>query len=65
MTKRVVVPFRLRTAVTERIHNTKVADDDVVGEGCFGVVFKGAFRGEDVPIKMKDADATRWRSSRT
>ena len=43
--------------------HTEVADDDVVGEGCFGVVFKGAFRGEDVPIKMNDADATRWRSS--
>ena len=52
-----VSEFRLKveTEQTSKLHYDDVACEKQIGEGSFGVVFKGTFRGNDVAIKkMKE-----------
>ena len=57
VTKRVGVA--LETELSTRLHYDDVAAEKQIGEGSFGVVFKGTFHGQDVAIKkMKEVDAS-------
>ena len=35
------------------IHNDEVVRDKQIGEGIFGIVFKGTFKGNDVAVDQK------------
>ena len=49
----------LETALSSRLHDTFVVAEKQIGEGSFGVVFRGTFRGQDAAIKkMKEVDAS-------
>ena len=51
----VPLAVRAETEVTTRLHYRDVTGEQKIGEGSFGVVFKGTFHGNDVVIKtMKD-----------
>ena len=55
----VPVGVKAVTEVSTKLHYGDVACEAQVGEGSFGVVFKGTFRGNDVAVKkMKDVDAS-------
>ena len=54
------VCVKAETEVTTRLHYDDVICEKQIGEGSFGVVFIGTFRGDCVAIKkMKDVDASR------
>ena len=51
--------IKAETEVTTKLHYDDVVCEKQIGEGSFGVVFKGTFRGNDVAIKkMKEVDAS-------
>ena len=57
VTKRVGVEFE--TEVSTKLHYDDVVCEKQIGEGSFGIVFKGTFQGNDVAVKkMKDVDAS-------
>ena len=56
-TKRVGVCFE--TELTTKLHFDDIICEKQIGEGSFGVVFKGTFRGNDVAVKkMKEVDTS-------
>ena len=46
--------MKAETEVTTRLHSDDIICEKQIGEGSFGVVFKGSFHGNDVAInRMK------------
>ena len=57
ITKRVGLNFK--TELTTKLHCDDIVCEKEIGEGSFGVVYKGKFAGNDVAVKrMKEVDAT-------
>ena len=55
----VSVWIKAATEVSTKLHYDDIACETQIGEGSFGVVFKGTFRGEDVAVKkMKEVGAS-------
>ena len=58
-TVNIPVGIKAETELTTTLHYDDIVCEKQIGEGSFGIVFKGTFRGNDVAIKkMKDVDAS-------
>ena len=56
------IPFKIeaKTKMTTRLDYDELIDEKKLGEGSFGIVFKGTFRGHSVAIKkMKEVKQTK------
>ena len=51
-TSRVKIEITAATELTAKLYYDDITMDRQIGEGSFGVVFKGVFRGDDVAVKM-------------
>ena len=49
-TKQTHVAVKMKTKLTTFLHNSELKEEKVLGEGSFGIVFKGTFRGNDVAM---------------
>ena len=58
-TANIPLGIRAETEVSTKLHYDDVVCEKQIGEGSFGVVFKGTFMGNDVAVKkMKEVDAS-------
>ena len=53
------IPVQAETELTSKLHYDDIVCEKQIGEGSFGIVFKGKFRGETVAVKkMKGVGVT-------
>ena len=56
----VLFPIDIKTKMTTKLNPDELHDEKKIGEGGFGIVYKGTFRGNSVAIKkMKETRQTK------